>query len=146
MPEPASSANTNSAVTYTDDHLSDLHKTVASNLQNAGVDVPFEAVKPIHVPDGTPVSMVDQVKVDTEHDMPGSFNSTPETAFSPLKAFSEHLDYADQVVTGRTHVIDEADRFSKQKGEKEQKRMEQANAPKTDTRGPVKKLVDWLHH
>lgn len=146
-------AKTDPAITYTDDQLTGLQKSVASNLQKAGVRVPlgevassaYEAVKPIHVPDATPVNIVDLEKINTEKSVPASFNSTPETAFSPLKALSEHLDYADQIVTGRTHITDEAHRFSALKDEKEQKRMIQANAPKTDVRGPVKKLVDWLH-
>ena len=81
-----------------------------------------------------------------EKSVPESFNSTPETALSPLKALSEHLDYADQIVTGRTHVIDEAHRFASFKTEKEDKKIQFANTPKTDTRSPVKKFVDWLHH
>lgn len=133
------------SIEYTDDQLKDVQQSVASNLKQAGVEVPFEAIKPVHVPDGTPVNIVDNTKVDAERSVPESFNSTPQTALSPLKVLSEHLDYADQIVTGRTHVIDEASRFSAHKDEKEQKRMEQANAPKTDSRGPVKKLVDWLH-
>ena len=133
------------AITYTDDHLPSLHKNVAASLQNAGVPVPYQAVKPTHVPDEKHGNIIDQGKVDTEKSVPASFNSTPETALSPLKTLSEHLDYADQLVTGRSHVMDEAHRFTDFKKEKEDKRMEFANAPRTDTRTPVKKLVDWLH-
>lgn len=135
----------NSAITYTDDQLESVQQNVVGNLKQAGIDVPYEAVKPVHVPDERAKNIVDQTQIDAERSIPGSFKSTPETALSPLKAISEHLDYADQLVTGRTHVIDEASRFSAHKDEKEQKRMNQANAPKTDSRTPVKKFVDWLH-
>jgi hypothetical protein len=80
-----------------------------------------------------------------ENNIPGSFKSTPETALSPLKALSEHLDYADQLVTGRTHVVGEAQSFTAHRDEKENKKIEFNNAPKQDTRSAVKKLVDWLH-
>lgn len=133
------------SVTYTDDHLQNLQSSVASNLKDAGVNTSYNAVKPIHVPDARPENMIDQGKVDTENSIPASFNSTPETALSPLKTLSEHLDYADQLVTGRSHVIDESQRFTDQKKEKEDKKMEFNNQPKTDNRGPVKKFVDWLH-
>jgi hypothetical protein len=133
------------SVTYTDDQLKNVQQSVAGNLKQAGVEVPYEAVKPIHVPDARPTSYIDQNQIDIEKTVPGSFNSTPQTALSPLKVLSEHLDYADQIVTGRTHVIDDASRFSAHKDEKEQKRMQYANAPKTDSRTPVKKFVDWLH-
>lgn len=139
-------AQPTAAITYTDNHLPNLQKNVAANLQNGGVQVPYEAVKPAHVPDEKPKNIIDQGKVDTEKSVPTSFNSTPETALSPLKVLSEHLDYADQLVTGRSHVMGEAGRFTDFKKEKEDKRMEFANAPKTDTRTPVKKFVDWLHH
>ena len=132
-------------MTHTDDHLTGMQQKVTDNLKEAGTPVPFEAVKPIHVPDGTPVNIVDEAKIATEKSVPSSFDSTPATALSPLKALSEHLDYADQIVTGRTHVLGEANSFSREKVNKEQKRMEHANAPKVDSRGPVKKLVDWLH-
>src|SRR5687768_9193253 len=107
------------ALTYTDDHLNGVQRKVADNLKEAGVKVPYEAVKPIHVPDERPKNLVDQTQIDAERSIPGSFKSTPETALSPLKAISEHLDYADQLVTGRTHVIDEASRFAAHKDEKE---------------------------
>jgi hypothetical protein len=147
MPTPAAQApvNPNPAITYTDDRLKDLHKSVASSLQQAGANVPFEAVKPIHVPDAPAASYIDQNQIDIEKSVPESFGSTPVTPLSPLKALSEHLDYADQIVTGRTHVMGEAQRFTTQKEEKEQKRMEFANMPKSDSRTPVKKFVDWLH-
>ncbi len=146
MPDsPAPQPNTGPALTFTDDHLTNLHKSVTADLKKAGANVPFEAIKPIHVPDEKPKNIIDQGKVDTEKSVPTSFNSTPETALSPLKTLSEHFDYADQLVTGRTHVMDEAHRFTNFKKEKEDKRMEFANAPKTDTRTSVKKLVDWLH-
>lgn len=132
-------------MTFTDDHLKNMQQSVAGNLQQAGVNAPYEAVKPIHVPDARPTSYVDQNQIDIEKTVPESFSSTPETPLSPLKVLSEHLDYADQIVTGRTHVMGESQRFAQQKDEKEQKRMEQANAPRTDSRGPVKKFVDWLH-
>jgi hypothetical protein len=147
MPEPSAPApvTTNPAITYTDDYLKDLHKSVAGSLQQAGVNVPYEAVKPIHVPDARPTSYIDQNQINIDKSVPESFASTPQTPLSPLSALSEHLDYADQIVTGRTHVMGEAQRFTKQKEEKEQKRMEFANMPKTDSRTPVKKFVDWLH-
>lgn len=131
-------------ISYTDDHLDGVQKNVAENLVQAGVKTSYEAVKPVHVPDEIP-KKIDQGKIDTEKSVPGSFNSTPETALSPLKALSEHLDYADQLVTGRSHVVDEASRFSAHKNEKEDKKMKFANSPKKDSRSPVKKLVDWLH-
>lgn len=133
------------AITFTDDHLTGLHKSVADNLKQAGVVTPYVAVKPIHVPGEQP-KRIDQTQIEAEGSVPGSFKSTPETALTPLKALSEHLDYADQLVTGRSHVLGEADRFTSFKKEKEGKRMEFANTPKSDSRGPVKKLVDWLHH
>ena len=133
------------SVIYTDDQLKNVHKSVAENLKQAGVNVPYQAVRPVHVPDESARHIVDQTQVDAERSIPGSFKSTPETALSPLKAISEHLDYADQIVTGRTHVVDSASRFAAHKEEKEQNRMKQANAPKTVSKGPVKKLVDWLH-
>ena len=133
------------SITYTDDQLKNVQQSVAGNLKQAGVNVPFEAVKPIHVPDARPTSYIDQNQIEIEKTVPESFGSTPETALSPLKVLSEHLDYADQIVTGRTHVVDDASRFTAHKDEKEQKRMQQANAPKTDSKTPVKKFVDWLH-
>lgn len=146
MPNPTIPASADDPmVTFTDDHLNNLQKSVAGNLQQAGVKVPYEAVKPVHVPDATPVSHIDQNQIDIEKSIPGSFVSTPETPLSPLKALSEHLDYADQIVTGRTHVMGEAGSFAQQKEEKEQKRMEMANAPRVDSRTAVKKFVDWLH-
>lgn len=144
MPDNARS-NQSPSIIYTDDQLKNVQQSVVSNLKQAGVNVPYEAVKPIHVPDERARHVIDQTQVDAERSIPGSFKSTPETALSPLKAISEHLDYADQIVTGRTHVIDSASRFSAHKEEKEQKRIKQANAPKNDSKGPVKKLVDWLH-
>lgn len=144
MPDTALES-ANPAITYTDDQLKGVQQSVAENLTQAGVKTPYEAVKPIHVPDERAKNIVDQTQVDTERSIPGSFKSTPETALSPLKALSEHLDYADQLVTGRSHVIDNASRFSAHKNEKEDKKMKFANAPKKDSRGPVKKLVDWLH-
>lgn len=132
-------------ITHTDDHLKQAHAKIAKSLNEAGANVPFEAVKPSHVPDERPKNIVDQVKVDAENSVPGSFRSTPETPFSPLKDLSEHLDYADQLVTGRSHVVDEAHRFSAFKKEKEDKRLEFANSPKSANHGPVKKFVDWLH-
>lgn len=142
----AASASQNIPVTYTDNHLKGVQQNVAANLQQAGVKTTYEAVKPIHVPDEHPKNLIDEKKVQAEKSVPESFVSTPETALSPLKALSEHLDYADQVVTGRTHVIDEAHRFAQQKNEKEDKKMQFVNAPKKDTRGPVKKFVDWLYN
>jgi hypothetical protein len=144
MPDTAQQS-ANPAITYTDDHLKGVQQKVAQNLNEAGVKTPYQAVKPIHVPEERAKNIVDQTQVDAERSIPGSFKSTPETALSPLKALSEHLDYADQIVTGRTHVIDEASRFAAHKDEKEQKRMQYANSPKTDSRTPVKKFVDWLH-
>lgn len=132
-------------ITYTDDQLKSLQQDVAGNLRQAGVNASFEAIKPSHVPDERPKNVVDEVKVKTENSIPGSFNSTPETALSPLKALSEHLDFADQIVTGRTHIIDEAQRFSAHKVEKENKRMKFENNPNKNPRGPVKMFVDWLH-
>lgn len=139
------SAQPTAPITYTDDHLPNLQKNIAENLTQAGVKTPYQAVKPIHVPDGTPKNIADEEKIAAEKSIPESFKSTPETAFSPLKDLSEHLDYADQVVTGRSHVIDEANRFTAFKNEKEDKRMAFANTPQKDTRTPVKKFVDWLH-
>lgn len=132
-------------ITRTDEQLRDLHKNLAKSLTDAGVKTHHNAIKPVHVPDESPVNIVDQGKVDAENSVPGSFKSTPETPFSPLKDLSEHLDYADQIVTGRSHVVDEANRFQAFKIEKENKRLEFANSPKKETRGPVKKFVDWLH-
>lgn len=144
MPAPAQQPSP--AITYTDNHLTDLQNNVAANLQQAGIKTPYQAVKPVHVPDENARNIVDQTQVEAERSVPGSFKSTPETAFSPLKDLSEHLDYADQVVTGRSHVVDEAHRFTAFKNEKEDKALEFKNAPKEDTRSPVKKFVDWLHH
>lgn len=147
MPDPATQpAEPKGSITYTDDHTNALHKNVAQNLQQAGVKTTYQAIKPVHVPDEHARNIVDQTQVDAEKSIPGSFKSTPETAFSPLKDLSEHLDYADQVVTGRSHVIDNAHRFTAFKNEKEDKQMEFKNTPKKDDRGPVKKFVDWLHH
>lgn len=146
MPNPAPpSAKSDPLISYTDNHLKDLHKNVADNLQQAGANVAYEEVKPVHVPDEHAKNIVDQTQVNAERSIPGSFKSTPETALSPLKTLSEHLDYADQLVTGRSHVIDEANRFTAHKKEKEDKKLKFKNEPAKDTRGPVKKLVDWLH-
>ncbi len=153
MPNTSAPQET-AAISFTEDHLTSLHKNVADNLQQAGIKTPLDgvassayvAVRPVHVPEENPKRMVDQTQINAESSVPGSFKSTPETALSPLKALSEHLDYADQIVTGRSHVLDEAERFTSFKKEKEGKRMEFANTPKSDSRGPVKKLVDWLHH
>ena len=139
------SAQTNPTITYTDDHLKTLHQNVATNLKAAGAKVPYQAVKPIHVPDEQPKNIIDEDKIDTERSVPESFKSTPETSLTPLKALSEHLDYADQIVTGRSHVVDEAQRFTAFKNEKEEKRMQFASTPKTEHKTPVKKFVDWLH-
>lgn len=141
MPNPANTAQ----ITYTDNHLNNLHQNVAVNLKQAGVNTPYQAVKPIHVPDAQPRTITEQGKIDDEKSVPGSFNTTHETALSPLKALSEHLDYADQIVTGRSHVVDEASRFTAHRDEKEQKKLEYANAPKAESKSPVKKFVDWLH-
>lgn len=132
-------------ITHTEDHLKDLHKNVAKSLADAGVNTLKTAVKPVHVPEEGAKHIVDQSRVDAENSVPGSFKSTPETPFSPLKDLSEHLDYADQVFTGRSHVVDEARRFSAFKKEKEDKRLEFVNSPKKENHGPVKKFVDWLH-
>lgn len=134
-----------SLITYTDDQLTGVQQSIAGNLKQAGVNISYEAVKPSHVPDERPDNVIDEVKVKTENSVPQSFNSTPETALSPLKALSEHLDFADQIVTGRTHIIDEAKRFSAHKVEKEDKKMKFANDPNKNSRGPVKRFVDWLH-
>jgi len=144
MPDTALQPS-NPAIIYTDDQLKGVQQSVAQNLNQAGVKVAYEAVKPIHVPDERPKNLIDQTQVNAEKSIPGSFKSTPETALSPLKVLSEHLDYADQLVTGRSHVIDDASRFSAHKNEKEDKKMQFANAPKKDSRSPVKKFVDWLH-
>ena len=133
-------------ITHTDDHLKSLHQNVAKNLNHAGVKTEYKAVKPSHVPDERPKNLVDQSKIDTENSVPESFKSTPETAFSPLGELHEHLDYADQLVTGRSHVVDEANKFTAFKKEKEDKKMKFSNTPKSESRGPVKKFVDWLHH
>lgn len=143
---PATAPEPTAAITYTDNHLPNLHKNVAASLQQAGAKVPYQAVKPIHVPDEAPKNYIDQNQVNVEKSIPGSFKSTPETALSPLKALSEHLDYADQLVTGRSHVVGEAQSFANFKNEKEDKRMEYANSPKPVNHSPVKKFVDWLHH
>lgn len=132
-------------ITHTDDQLKNLHHNVAKNLSHAGVKTEYQAVKPIHVPDERPKNIVDQSKIDTENSVPGSFKSTPETAFSPLGELHEHLDYADQLVTGRSHVTGDSSPFTAFKKEKEDKRLAFANSPKKESRGPVKKLVDWLH-
>lgn len=146
MPNQSAPLQTSSpAITYTDDQLTGLQKSVAANLAQAGAKVPYEAVKPIHVPDARPTSYIDQNQIEIEKSVPESFGSTPQTALSPLKVFSEHLDFADQIVTGRTHVIDEAQRFSRHKIEKEDKQMKFSNNPDKNSRGPVKKFVDWLH-
>lgn len=147
MPEPTvPPSNPAAPLTFTDDHLPALQRSVASNLQNAGVKVPYEAVKPSHVPDEKPGNIIDEKKIQTERSVPESFNSTPETALSPLKTLSEHLDYADQLVTGRSHVVGDAQPFAGFKKEKEDKRMQFANTPQKNQKGPVKKFVDWLHH
>lgn len=132
-------------ITHTDDHLKKLQHNVAKNLNNAGVKTEYKTVKPIHVPDERAVNIVDQGKIDTENSVPQSFKSTPETALSPLGELHEHLDYADQLVTGRSHVTGDSSRFTAFKNEKENKRLAFANSPKKESRGPVKKLVDWLH-
>lgn len=146
MPNPAPPpTKSDPLLTYTDDHLKDLHKKVADNLHQAGAKVPYEAVKPIHVPDEHAINIANQTHVNTERSIPESFKSTPETALSPLKAISEHLDYADQLVTGRSHVVDDANRFTAHKKEKEDKKLQFQNEPKKESKSPVKKLVDWLH-
>jgi len=105
----------------------------------------YKTVKPVHVPEEGAKRMVDEGRIKMEKSIPESFNSTPETALSPLKAFSEHLDYADQLVTGRTHVIDESQRFTAHKQEKEDKKMKFINEPQKKPTNPVKKFVDWLY-
>lgn len=138
-------AQPSAQITYTETRLNDLQKSVAGNLQSAGVPVTYEAVKPVHVPDQPAENIIDQGKIDMENKIPGSFRSTPETALSPLSALSEHFNYADQLVTGRTHVVGEAQHFTAQRAEKEDRKMQFTNEPKKDSRGPVKKFVDWLH-
>lgn len=143
---PATVPEPTAVLTFTDNHLPNLQKNVAASLAQAGAKVPYQAVKPIHVPDEAPKNYIDQNQVNVEKSIPGSFKSTPETALSPLKALSEHLDYADQLVTGRSHVVGESQSFTDFKSEKEDKRMEYANSPKPISQSPVKKFVDWLHH
>ena len=143
MPDAAPAVT--GSITYTDDQLNNLHQNVAANLQQAGVKVPYEAVKPIHIPEAHPRTIDDQNAIDDKKSVPESFNTTPETALSPLKALSEHLDYADQLVTGRSHVTDEASRFTAFRKEKEDKKQEYATTPRTKSSSPVKKFVDWLH-
>lgn len=138
-------AQPSAQITYTDTHLDNLQKSVAGSLQNAGVPVAYEAVKPVHVPDQPAENIVDQAKIDMENRIPGSFKSTPETALSPLSALSEQLNYADQLVTGRSHVVGEAQHFTAQRAEKEDRKMQFTNEPQKDNRGPVQKFVDWLH-
>lgn len=146
MPNAAAQSNITAPITYTDNHLPALQKSVARNLQTAGVNVTYEAVKPIHVPDEAPRNIIDEKKIQAERSVPDSFKSTPETALSPLGTLSEHLDYADQLVTGRSHITGDARPFSGFKKEKEDKRMEFANKPQKEKKGHVKKFVDWLHH
>lgn len=145
MPTAAAPQQNNSAITYTDDQLRNMQHNVAANLQNAGVKVDYQAVKPVHVPEEGAKNIIDEGRVKAEKSIPESFNSTPETALSPLKAISEHLDYADQLVTGRTHVIDESQRFTAHKQEKEDKKMKFRNEPQKQSTNPVKKFVDWLY-
>ena len=133
-------------ITHTDDHLKSLHQNVAKNLNHAGVKTEYKAVKPVHVPDEQPKNIIDHSRINAEESVPTSFKSTPETAFSPLGELHEHLDYADQLVTGRSHITGDANPFTAFKKEKEDKRMKFANTPKSDSRGSVKKFVDWLHH
>lgn len=142
---PNAAQQNNQWVTYTDDHLKNLQQSVTSNLQQAGVSTDYEAVKPIHVPDGQPHKILDQVKIDTEKMVPESFDSTPKTTFTPLKALSEHLDYADQLVTGRSHVVGEAQGFTLQKNEKEQRRLDFANQPHERKKNWVANMVDWFY-
>lgn len=132
-------------ITYTDDQLTNIQKSVAGNLKQAGINTNLEAVIPVHVPGGSPKITVDEDKIQAEKSVPASFNPSAETAFSPLKVLSENLDYADQIVTGRTHVVGDADKFSRRKEEKEQKRIVHSNSPQNDSAGPIKKFVAWLH-
>jgi len=138
-------------VEYTEDGLVNFQKSVAKKLEIAGAPHNVVPIKeyipelPIHVPDGKTVNTTEQSKVATEKSVPASFDSTPTTIFSPLKNFSGYLDYADQVVTGRTHVVGDSSKFTDHKREKEEKRMEFKNQPTKDDRGRVKKIVDWLH-
>lgn len=146
MSETAEQSKATAPVIYTDDRLPGLQKSVANNLQAAGVNATYEAVKPIHVPDEAPKNIIDEKTIQAERSVPGSFKSTPETALSPLRTISEHLDYADQLVTGRSHIVGDAHPFTGFKKEKEDKRMQFANTPQKEKKGHVKKFVDWLHH
>lgn len=145
MPNAAAPQSISPAITFTDDHLKNMQQNVASQLQSAGVNTNYQAVKPIHVPEEGAKKIIDEGRIQVEKSIPESFNSTPETALSPLKAISEHLDYADQLVTGRTHVIGESNRFTAHKLEKEDKKMKFKNEPQKDSSNPVKKFVDWLY-
>jgi len=133
-------------VSYTDDGLADFQKSVANKLESAGVPhnvVPiseYQPELPVHVPDGKTVN----TSKEEVHPVKGSYGEF-ETPFTPMSELSEHLAFADRLVRGEHHVIDASHRFNKQKEEKEQKRLEHANAPKNNSKGPVKKIVDWLH-
>lgn len=93
-----------------------------------------------HIPDGKTINTSGQnIPV-----VRGSYGET-KTPLSGLSVFSEHLDYADQLVTGRDHVVGSADEFTRRKAEKEASRLAEANWPKGKSSGPIKKLIAWLH-
>lgn len=145
MPVAPAEAERQAVVTHADNQLKDLHHSVANNLHRAGVPTTYEAVKPVHVPDEPPKTVIDKEKIETEHSVPGSYDSTPKTVLSPLSEVDETLNHLDQIVTGRRVVTGQADRFAAHQDEREAKKMEFANAPKEQKPGLVKKLVDWLH-
>lgn len=143
-PEQSAEDSKETWVKYNDQGQIDFQKSVQQKLSAAGIQhnpVPVtERELPIHVPDGSTVNT-------TLKDIPqvsGAYGDA-KTPLSGLSGLSEHLDYADQLVTGRSHVIDAAHRFTTQKDEKEEKRLKEANRPKKISRGPIKKFVAWLH-
>lgn len=78
-------------------------------------------------------------------DLPDSHQDF-STPLSPLGELSDHLAFANRLVTDdHGKVVDKASRFTQHIAEKEQKAMAETNKPKQDTRAPLKKFVDWLH-
>lgn len=125
-----------------EDRLDGIREKVGKSAEEAMNEphdpVPIGEQSP-HVPEGitTNTTLQNIPKVS------GSYGEA-KTPFSGLSTLSEHLDYADQLVTGRDHVIDAAHRFTTQKAEKEAKGVE-ANRPEEDSKGPIGKFFAWLH-
>lgn len=113
-----------------------LGKPVSVQSVQPVIDHPL----PIHIPTGETVNT-------TNKNIPkvtGSYGES-RTALSDLSALSEHWDFADQIVTGRSHVVGKSVHFDEIKKKKEEERLQFANQPKNEEVGAVKKFVNWLH-